>query len=200
VSRRAFAAVCLASLVAACDPVTGTVVLGGAAGVGVGAAQERGFEGGVDDTKIKAEVSSQLFKQSFDMFRDVSLTVIEGRVMLTGIVKTDDQRAEAVRLTWQAAGVREVIDELQVNEGGGFLDYSRDVRIANELRSQLMFDKYVKNVNYNVDAVNGVVYVMGIAQDQDELDRVLSHARDISGVKRVVNHVVLKTDPKRQAS
>jgi osmotically-inducible protein OsmY len=183
--------------VTACDPVTATVVGSGAA-VGVGTAQERGLEGAIDDTKIRAQISDLWFRQNFDMFRDVTLTVSEGRVMLTGSVAKPETRIDAVRLAWQAAGVRQVIDEIQVTDQSGFLDYSRDVLIANNLRTRLMFDEHVKNVNYTVDVVNGVVYVMGIAQNQDELDRVIAHARDISNVKRVVSHVLLKDDPKRR--
>jgi osmotically-inducible protein OsmY len=165
----------------------------------VGAAEERGFEGTVDDTKILADVDQLLFHANVEMFHDVTLTVNEGRVMLTGAVKTPEMRVEAVRLTWQAAGVRQVIDEIQVTDQSGFMDYTRDVRIANELRTDLLFDKDVRQINYTVDVVNGVVYLLGIAQDQDELDRVVAHARSISSVRRVVNHVVLKTDPQRQA-
>ncbi len=193
----AFAAL-LTLLATACDPVTGTV-LGAGAAVGVGAAEERGLEGAIDDTKIRAEISDLWFRQDFDMFRDVSMSVTEGRVMLTGSVKKPESRVDAVRLAWQAAGVRQVIDEIQVTDQSGFLDYTRDAVIANNLRTRLMFDEHVKNVNYTVDVVNGVVYLMGIAQSQEELDRVLAHARDISNVKRVVSHVLLKNDPKRQS-
>lgn len=103
-----------------------------------------------------------------------------------------------MRLAWQASGVREVIDEIEVTDKTTFGDYTNDVWIANKLRSRLMFDDKVKNINYTVDAVNGTIYLMGVAQNQDELDRVIAHARDISGVKRVVNHVVLKSDSSRQ--
>ena len=53
-------------------------------------------------------------------------------------------------------------------------------------------------VNYSIETINGVIYVMGIAQSQDELDRVVNHARNISGVQRVVSYVRLKDDPKRR--
>lgn len=193
-------AVSLALLMAAaasgCDPIT--VAAGGAAAVGMGAAEERGLEGAVDDTKIRASINDLWLNQDFDLYRDVTLNITEGRVMLTGSVKKPETRVEAVRLAWQAPGVRQVIDEIQVEDQSGFLDYSRDVWIANNLRTRLMFDSQIKNINYTVDVVNSIVYVMGIAQTQDELDRVVAHARDISNVKRVVSHVVLKSDPKRQ--
>ena len=186
-------------LTAACDPITGAVV-GTGATVGVSAAEDRGVEGAVDDTKIRLQINDLWFREDNAMFRDVSMTVHEGRVMLTGTVDKPEMRVNAVRLAWQAAGVREVIDEIEVTDQTGVSDYANDVWIANKLRSYLMFDDKIKNINYTVDAVNGTIYLMGVAQNQDELDRVVAHARDISGVKRVVNHVLLKSDPSRHAA
>lgn len=186
----------MALSLAACDPVTGTVV-GSAAAVGVGAAEERGLEAAVDDTKIRTNINALYFDHDFEMYRDMTLSVTEGRVLLTGSVKKPESRVEAVRLAWQVAGVRQVIDEIQVTDQSGIGDYATDLWIANNLRTRLMFDQSIRNINYTVDVVNGVVYLMGVAQSQEELDRVLAHARDIGNVKRVVNHVLLKTDPRR---
>ncbi|MDP7392270.1 MAG: phospholipid-binding domain-containing protein, partial [Alphaproteobacteria bacterium] len=55
-----------------------------------------------------------------------------------------------------------------------------------------------KAINYSIDTVNGHVFIMGIAQEQKELDRVLDHARDVSYVRRVTSHAVLKSDPSRR--
>ena len=180
---------------------SGCIVAGiGAAGaVGTGAAEERGLEGAVDDTKIRTQINGLWIDKDFTLFREVTLNVNEGRVMLTGSVEKPETRIEAVRLAWQAAGVRQVIDEIQVTDQSGFKSGVQDAWIANKLRTKLMFDSNVKNINYTVDVENGVVYVMGIAQDQDELDRVIATARDIADVKKVVNHVMLKNDPRRNS-
>ncbi|MDY0240580.1 MAG: BON domain-containing protein [Rhodospirillaceae bacterium] len=181
------------SLLSACAPV----VLGAGATVGVAATEDRGVEGATDDLKIRAEINELWFRHDATMFHEVDLRVHEGRVMLTGAVQKPEYRVDAVRLAWQAAGVREVLDEIQVTNSSSFSDYSRDVIIATDLRGRLMFDGQVKNVNYSVEVVNGIVYLMGVAQNQAELDRVIAHARDIRNVKRVVSHVVLKSDPRR---
>ena len=39
---------------------------------------------------------------------------------------------------------------------------------------------------------------MGIAQSQDELDRVINHIRDTAYVRGVVSYVRLKDDPARK--
>lgn len=191
--RPLFVILPILSLLSACAPV----VLGAGATVGVAATEDRGVEGATDDLKIRAEINELWFRHDATMFHEVDLRVHEGRVMLTGAVQKPEYRVDAVRLAWQAAGVREVLDEIQVTNSSSFSDYSRDVIIATDLRGRLMFDGQVKNVNYSVEVVNGIVYLMGVAQNQAELDRVIAHARDIRNVKRVVSHVVLKNDPRR---
>ncbi|MBR46643.1 MAG: phospholipid-binding domain-containing protein, partial [Rhodospirillaceae bacterium] len=42
------------------------------------------------------------------------------------------------------------------------------------------------------------IYLAGIAQDQQELDKVITHARRIKYVKKVISHILLKSDPNRK--
>jgi uncharacterized Rossmann fold enzyme len=44
------------------------------------------------------------------------------------------------------------------------------------------------------------VHLLGVAQNRKELALVLAHARNLSHVRKVVNHVILKTDPRRPAN
>jgi len=174
-------------------------VVGAGGAVGMGAAQERGFEAAVDDAKIKTDISASYVDKNFGLYRDITIDVSEGRVMLTGSVDKPETHDDAVKIAWQTAGVRQVIDEIQVTSQGGFKSGVDDAWIANKLRTQLMFDGAVRNVNYTVEVENGVVYLFGIAQDQTELDRVIAAARDIADVKKIINHVVLKDDPRRNS-
>ena len=173
-------------------------VVGAGATAGVAAAEERGMGGAIDDTKIQMEINHLWFDRDVEMYRQVTLNISEGRVMLTGVVATDQARADAVRLAWQASGVREVLNEIQVRAAGEpGLDQAHDMWIQEKLKARLLTDSDVKNINYTIDVTDSVVYLLGIAQSQAELDRVIAHARDTSGVKRMINHVLLKTDPKR---
>lgn len=181
-------------------------LLSGCAGAAIGAgattataaAEERGLEGAVDDVKIRAEINHLWFQRDVEMYRQVTLTIKEGRVLLTGTVPTPEARIEAVRLAWQPAGVREVLNEIQVSNGeSGFTDFTRDIAISQKMKAKLLFDKEIRNINYTVDVNEGIIYLMGIAQNEGELERVIAYARDISGVRGVVNHVRLKNDPRR---
>ena len=198
-SRKAGPAVALVLLLAGSLSLSGCaeLLIGAAATTGVAIAEERSVGDAVDDLTIRAELNHLFFRDDVELFGDVSFSVIEGRVLLKGSVPTPDDRIRALRLAWQAAGVREVINELQVADDSGILDYARDTWISAQLKGKLLVDGDVLSINYSVETVDGTVYLLGIAQDEAELTRVTEHARSIEDVKRVVSHVVLKDDRHR---
>ena len=100
-----------------------------------------------------------------------------------------EMRLDAVRLAWQAKGMQEVINEIQVDNNSGLMDSARDTWISTQLRTKLTFDSRIHSQNYSIDTVNGVVYLMGLADNQGELDRAIEHARALPNVQRVVNYV-----------
>jgi osmotically-inducible protein OsmY len=106
-------------------------------------------------------------------------------------------RADAIQLAWKASGVREVLNEVEVGDTGGLRTYWNDSTIVRELEGRLLLERGVNSLNYSVESYNGVVFLLGVAQDQTELNRVLQLARNIGAVKKVVNHVLLKDDPRR---
>ena len=64
--------------------------------------------------------------------------------------------------------------------------------ITSKLKTQLIADGDVKSINYTVTTVKGVVYIIGSARSQAELDRVIDHARNIGNVRRVVSYVRIR--------
>ena len=173
----------------ACAPV----VVGAGVTAGVAASQERGLKGAAADTKIRLEINRLWFEESTSLYAKISLQVQEGRVLLTGQVPGPEARVTAVRLAWQAEGVAEVINEIELGDKSSLLDAARDEWIAAQLRARLLGDAAIASINYSIETVNGTVYLIGIAQDQAELDRALDHARNIRYVRRVLNYMRLKT-------
>jgi osmotically-inducible protein OsmY len=172
--------------------------VGAGAAVGTTAMQERGVKGAATDTAIRAEINHHWLNQDHRLFIDLSLQVYEGRALVSGVVKDPQIRADAIQLAWKAKGVREVINEIEVlPEGTGVVDFARDTAITTELKGRLLFAKEINSVNYSVEVINGSVYLLGVAQTPAELDRVLNIARNISNVKRVVTHILMKDDPRR---
>lgn len=174
------------------------LVIGGGTEGAVVAAQERTVGNAVDDAAILLKIKNLYAQQDYkDLLVNVEIKVVEGRVLLTGNVDKADSQIEAVRLAWQVSGVKEVINEVQVNDKAGFTNYARDVWISAQVKSRLLFAKDIRSINYSVITVNQIVYLMGIAQNQDELDRATWVASTTSYVQKVVSYVRLKDDPRR---
>lgn len=184
-----------ALLLAACSPVG--VAVGAGATLGVAAAQEGGITEAASDTAIRVQILDAWFRHDIDMYRKLGMTVREGRVLVTGTLPTPDQRVEAIRLVWQIDGVKQVINEVRVDEQGATVgSYVQDTWITGNVKSLLLFDKQVQSINYTVETVGGTVYIMGIAQNQYELDRVINHARNTKYVKNVVSYARLRGEEK----
>jgi len=175
-------------------------LMGAGATAGIAVAQERSVGDAIDDAAVEVEVNHYLFQEHVDdLFRAVSVESVEGRVLLTGNVKTQELRDRATELAYKADGVREVINEIEVTDKGGLIDYTNDAWITARLRGKLLGDSEIFDINYSITTKNGVIYLLGIAQDQEELERVIAHARNIPRVRKVVSHVVLKDDLRRGA-
>ncbi len=183
----------LAFLLSGCSALG--VAAGTGAAVGIAAAQEGGVRGAANDLRIKAQISDLWFNYDLKTFAKLHLTVDQGRVLVTGIVPNPDDRVEAIRLVWQVEGVAQVINEVRVAEGSGLPGYLRDQWISTRLRTALTFDRGVQSINYSIDTVDGVVYLMGAAQNQTELNRVIEIARTISYVKQVISYVKMVGEP-----
>ena len=154
--------------------------------------EERSFNNYVEDTIILAQLKNEYFSNNENIFFQVSVDVIEGRVMLTGIVEQIDERIEATKLAWGIKGVNEVINEIQISNDEGILDYADDLVMKTKINAKLLLEKNILNLNYSVEVVNGIVYLIGIAQDQKELDAVIEISKKTYGVTSVISYVRLK--------
>ncbi len=167
----------------------GPILIGAVGGaVIIGVTQEKSLGSSVDDVTIWARLNAVLIEQS--RFFDIKSRVDEGRVLLTGIVENDNARLEVIRLTWMVNGVREVIDEIIVNDESESM--IRSSLITAQIKSKMIFTNGIKFINYTVVTVDNIVYLFGIAQDDKELNKVIKIASTVNGVEKVVSHVRLK--------
>lgn len=175
-----------AMLLSSCTPIG--MAAGAGATLGIASAKEGGISSSATDLRIKASISEKWFSYKVDTFTKLSLTVDQGRVLITGTVQNPDDRVEAVRLAWQVGGVKQVINEIRVADSEGVQGMVKDGWISTRLRTAMTFDKEIHSINYSIDTVNGIVYLMGVSRSQEELDKVVALARTIPGVKQVISY------------
>ncbi len=107
-----------------------------------------------------------------------------GTVRLWGEVAHIDDHIEALRLIWSLPGVAAVQSDVKI---GG--DPNRDPVLAETILARLSDDPGVRGSRFSVEVVDQSVYLLGRAEDQSELNRVIRHARAAGNVRRVVTLV-----------
>ena len=182
-------------VLSACSPVG--VAIGAGASVGVAAAEERGVSGAASDTGVRLEINKLWWDEDFELYRRVGMQIYEGRVLVSGVVPSNDMRDRAIQLAWQPDSVRSVINEVEVGDDKGIDQVARDNWTNAQVRTRLLLDREVDAINYRTRTVNGTVYVLGIAQDTEELALVMNITSRTQGVEKVVSHVLVKSDPRR---
>lgn len=171
------------------------ILVGGGA-VGKTAAQERSVGNAVDDAATWTRIKNAIFvdKEATKMFVKVGVKVLEGRVLLTGFVPSYEDKLKLLRLVWEQKGVKEVISEITIdgNQERSLKAIALDSWITAQIKSNLLVNEEIRSVNYNVETIDKVVYLLGIANSESELDLVTNIAGTTKNVTRVVSYVRIK--------
>ena len=168
--------------------------------IGVGTAAvaasstEKGLSTSVADGLIFTKIQDNFLQTDASLPTMVDVTVNDGAVLLTGKVNTPEEKVLATKLTWEVRGVREVVNEIQVIDKSSIKDIAKDLAASAQLRGKLIADNSVSSLNFSIDVVNGTVYLSGVAADAEEMNRVVSHARELRFAQQVVNYITLRTD------
>ncbi len=155
-------------------------------------ASSRSLDASLSDLGGDAELKGILFTDRSHDYSDVDITLFEGRLLLTGTMHTEDGRNKLIANARKTGGVQEVIDEIFIGDQTPFLQGVEDARIDQTLRARLLAAGDVTSTRYKIAVSNGIIYLIGAAHDQAELDRALKIAGSIRGAEKVVNHVKLR--------
>ena len=155
---------------------------------------EKGFSTSVSDTVIKAKLTDKFIQNDASLVTGVESSVSNGSVLMTGKLDTQDQKILATRLAWEIKGVKEVINEIQIVSDKSLKTTAKDLAASAQLRAALIGDQEISSLNYSIDVVNGIVYLSGVAANENERERVITHAQALRFAKKVVNYIILSTD------
>jgi osmotically-inducible protein OsmY len=176
-------------------------IVAGSVAAGMIATREKNLSHTHSDIAISTKIAMHFLASGLkNPGNSVDVTVTEGRVLLTGIVRDEEKAKSASELAWKVKGVKEVIDEIQLQDGFNFKNIStaaRDYVISAEIESKLLLARGVSSANYQITTVSRTVYLLGIADNSAEMQKVLDLAAKVRGVEKVVNHVILASDSRR---
>ncbi|HUN48359.1 MAG TPA: BON domain-containing protein [Stellaceae bacterium] len=183
------AAIGLVTVLPGC--VVAAVGAAGTAG-GYAMAQERSIGDNISDATLKSVITQSWDKYNTDMTHQLNCNIYEGRVLITGRVPNPEWRDEAVKRAWQVKGVKQVYNEVEIGPDTTTSDDFNDDWISTRLRNELTWDGDIRSLNYTITTTDHVVYLIGSARTQDELNRVTGYARNIPNVRRVVSYVQIR--------
>ena len=173
-----------------CSPV-GILASGGASTMVV-AEGDRSIGSVIDDATIKLNLSTKFLQSGNNLFLNINSNVIEGRVLLTGIVDTQEIRIDSVRRVWEIAGVKEVINEIEVGNKTTIKEYANDLWINTQVKSLAAKTIGLRALSYNFETIRGKVYIAGITSKPEQIKAVVDSTKTIKGVKEIINYVIIK--------
>jgi hyperosmotically inducible periplasmic protein len=170
----------------------------------------------VSDDALKSRVEQAL--RADPALRDSQIavpSVYQGVVRLAGTAKTLSAHRRAVEVVAHVPGVRRVASEVQSpdtladaeiwreptppGEAYGVWEAASDMWITSETKMRLLADSQTPALDINVDTREGIVTLFGIVPSQKAKAAAAADARQVSGVKRVVNDLQVVASAKQAA-
>jgi len=173
-----------------CSPAN--ILATGGATTMVVAEGDRSFGTVVDDATIKVNIASKFISSDDNLFININTNVLEGRVLLTGLVDNQEIRIDAVRRVWEIGGVKEVINEIEIGNRASLKDYGKDLWINTQAKGLAAKTIGLRFLAYNFETIKGKVYIAGITSRPEQLDKVIEVVKTIKGVTEIINYVVIK--------
>lgn len=141
---------------------------------------------GIDDLNASLQIKSAMLRSEGYALEGVDVEVTEGIALLSGTAPRLEDKLHAECLTWSAPAVRSVVNEIEIGRLRSPADTARDAVITQQVRARLIADRDVRGININVEARDGVIYLLGFARSAGERERATRHASLVEGVERVV--------------
>jgi len=138
---------------------------------GVSPGDERNFSRTLNDESVERLIGARLKRAEGENFKDVEVEVAQGLALLAGNVDT-------------------MVGESLV----GFSRGTKDKVLGTSVRRRLITAGDVKARNVNIEAHNGIVYLLGVARTPEELARITEIASTTKGAREVVSYVTVHGD------
>ena len=167
------------------------VVIGAAGGGAVMATDERTVGRQIDDATLSTRVKTALIDTADVPARKIDVDVLDGNVILTGVVDTREQKEKAVAVARRVEGARKVTDNLQV----GIVtlgDTFNDKLLVAKINKNLLMAPDIRSFNIDVDADRGVVTLTGLVDSQANKQRIIDIARKTPGTMKVVDNLKVR--------
>ena len=140
----------------------------------------------VDDNSIELKIRKDvLANDELRQTANVSVTSMNGIVLLTGQTPTEALRGEVLKITRSVPEVRQIVNELQIAGKSGLGSRTNDSLLTAKVKTRLFTDLKLDADRIKVVTEDRTVYLMGLVTE-DEATAAVDSARTSKGVRKVV--------------
>ncbi|MDC0385031.1 BON domain-containing protein [bacterium] len=124
----------------------------------------------------------------------VSSKVVDGHIYLTGTVDSVDEKILLTKIAWKTEGARSVKNNIKVKDKFSLKNSAKDLLITSQLKVALISNKQVSMANYQINTVNQIIFIFGIAKSESEKREVINEAKIIPDVKNIDASIFLVSE------
>jgi hyperosmotically inducible periplasmic protein len=145
------------------------------------------------DETVAARVRLALVNANVPEVREIEIRAFNGEVDLSGVVDSDDRKAEIARIVGAVKGVAAVHNTLGVRDRASVREDSvDDSTIARKVGYALNGTAEPTSHSIRVVCTNGVVQLDGVVPSSAARDKAELLARSVTGVTQVVNRLEIE--------
>ena len=152
----------------------------------------------IDDSIMQKNLQARLALSDKKYIIKISVKVLDGRIFLGGKVNKPEEKLKITKMAWETKGARSVKNNISIKQKFSFKNTAIDVLITSQLRTALILNKKVKAANFNIDTVNQVTYVFGIAHNEEEKKEIIQEAKQIVDLEEIITSILMISDLSRK--
>jgi osmotically-inducible protein OsmY len=148
----------------------------------------------IDDSIMQKSFLIRVSQIDKKYILSVSSKVVDGHIYLTGIVDSVDEKILLTKIAWKTEGARSVKNNIKVKDKFSLKNSAKDLLITSQLKVALLSNKQVSMSNYQINTVNQIIFIFGIAKSESEKREVINEAKIIQDVKNIDASIFLVSE------
>ncbi|MCY4414237.1 MAG: BON domain-containing protein [Alphaproteobacteria bacterium] len=133
------------------------------------------------DWEMRAHLLSRMSELEPDLYANVSLYVLDKRVLAVGVLQSQEQKMRLESFLHLTAPHANIEDRTIFAQSYGVSVRLHDSWLEKKIEMKLLFSE-ISSHNFDVIIFNGHAFVMGVALSEEEREKVLGIVRDTDSV------------------
>ena len=140
----------------------------------------------VDDNAVEIKIRRAINRDpGIGKDTNVSVTSMNGIVLLTGETPLHEQSSRAVNIAQNYSEVRSVVNQITITEKSGITSRSRDSWLTSKVKTRLLATRNLRAGDIKVVTERGNVYLLGMVSPV-EGEIAVNATKKVRGISRIV--------------